>query len=197
MASGCQPLRCEAQSGVLVENFFQSRPICNVHFAEQIEVGDDGKSGLMFKKSINGLQQPLSLRFRRKSVEQSTAIVFDFEALEKTANQSPMCSKQPALKDFGRRVVVALAGQLSMHPYVALCASLSIENDRTKLSARGEHLNAGAIGGFILREEILKDFPCRLVGESLKNFVSFHFRARSRERESEWENTPESSTARI
>jgi hypothetical protein len=27
--------------------------------------------------------------------------------------------------------------------------------------------------------------------------VSFHGRARSRERESEWENTPESSTARI
>ena len=57
MASGCQPLRCEAQSGVFVENFFQSRPICNVHFAEQMEVGDDGESGLMFKESINGLHQ--------------------------------------------------------------------------------------------------------------------------------------------
>ena len=151
----------------------------------------------MFEESINGLHQPLSLRFRRKSVEQSTSIVFDSEALEKTANQLLMCSKQPGLKDFGRRVIVALAGQLSVHPYVALGASLSIENNRTKLSACGEHLNTGAIGGFIVRVQILKDFARRLVGESLKNFVSFHGRARSRERESEWENTPESSTARI
>ena len=171
MASGCQPLRCEAQSGVFVENFFQSRPICNVHFAEQIEVGDDGEAGLMSQGVGSMASTSSSLcGSRRKSVEQSTSIVFDPEALEKTANQLLMSSKQPGLKHFGRRVVVALAGQFSVHPYMALGASLSLENDRTKLSACGEHLKTGAIGGFIVGVEILKDFGRRFVGESLQEF---------------------------
>ena len=197
MASGGQPLRCEAQSGIFADNFFQGRPICNVHFAEQVQVGDCGGEGVIFEEPVNGLLQALFLGLGRQRVKQSAAIMRDAEAVEKTADQLLVASKQPRLEHLGCRVIIDFPSQLSMHPGMAFGAGFSLQNDGTKFAARSEYLQASAVGGLVVLVEILKDFACSLIRESMQDFVGFHsWLADSRE-ESEWENTWESSTARI
>ena len=86
MASGCQPLRCEAQSGVFLKNLFQGGPICNVHFAEQIEISNHGEAGLILKQRPDGLHETISRRFARKAVQHAAAVVLNAKALKKVAN---------------------------------------------------------------------------------------------------------------
>jgi hypothetical protein len=198
MASGGQPLRCEAQSGIVVDNFFQSRPICNVHFAEQVKVSDGSGAGVIFEEPVNGLLQALSLRLRRESVKQSAAIMRDAKAIEKTADQLLVASKQPCLEHLGCRIIIGFSSQLGVHPGMAFGSALSLQDDdRAKFAARSKHLRASAVSGFVVLVEILKDFACSLIGESLQDLVSFHGRLAVSPRESEWENTQESSTAKI
>ena len=108
-----------------------------------------------------------------------------------------MSSKQPGLEHLSGRVVITLPSQLGVHPCMALHASLSLEDNRTKLSPCGEHLKARAIGPFVAGVKVLKDLSRRFVRKSLQNLVDFHAWALARVAESEWENTPESSTLKI
>jgi hypothetical protein len=176
MASGGQPLRCEAQSGIFSDNFFQNRPICNVHFAEQVEVGDRGGSGVIFEEPVNGLLQALFLRLRRECVKQSAAIMRNAEAVEKTAYQLLVGSKQPCLKHLGCCVIIGFPGQFSAHPTMAFGEDFSFQNDGTQFSARGEHPQASTVGGLVVLVEIQKNFTRSLIGESLEDFMGFHCR---------------------
>jgi hypothetical protein len=80
---------------------------------------------------------------------------------------------------------------------MALDTSLSLQDDRTKFSPRGEHLKARPISPFVAGIKILKDLRRRFVRKSLQNLVGFHGRAFTRVAESEWENMLESSTLKI
>ena len=152
---------------------------------------------MIFEEMFNGLLQALFLGLGRESVKQSAAIMCDAEAVEKTADQMLVASKQPRLEHLGCRVIIGLSSQLSMHPPVAFGAGFSVQNDGTKLAARSEHLPASAIGGLFVLGEILKDFACSLIRESQQDFVGFHRRVARWPGESEWENREESSTASI
>ena len=174
MASDGQPLRCEAQSGIFADSFFQGRPICNVHFAEQVKVGDCGGAGVIFKEPVNGLLQALFLGLGRERVKQSAAIMRNAEAVEKTADQLLVASKQPCLEHLGCRVIIGFPSQLGMHPGMAFGAGFSLQNDGTKSAARSEYLQASAVGGLVVLVKILKDFARGLLRESLQDFVGFH-----------------------
>lgn len=197
MASGCQPLRCEAQSGVFLKNLFQGGPICNVHFAEQIEISNHGEAGLILEQRLDGLHEAISGRFARKAVQHAAAVVLNAKALEKVANQLLMSSEQPSLQHLSSHIIIALPRQFAVHPGMAFHASFSLEDNRTKLPARGEHLKAGPISPFVVRAKVLKDLCCCLFRQSLQNLVRFHGRAIARMTESEWENTSKSSTLKI
>ena len=198
MASGCQPLRCEAQSGVFLKNLFQSGPICNVHFAEQIEVSNHGEAGLILEQRTDGVHEAISGRLARKSFQQAAAVVLNAETLEKVADQLLMSSEQPGLKHLSGRVSIALSGHFIVHPCMTLQASLSLEDNRTKPSSRGKHLKARPIGRFVVGVKILKDLSRRFVRKSLQNFVGFHGRAFTRVGQNRnGKNTSESSTLKI
>ena len=183
--------------GSLLKNLFQDGPICNVHFAEQIEVRDHGEARLILEQGIDGFHKAISKWFARKSLQQAAAVVFNAEALKKVADQLLVSSEQPGLKHLNGGVIVAFPGQFVVHPCMALYSSLSIQNYRTKLSPRGEHVKACPIGPFVAGVEILKDFSRRFFREPLQNLVGFHGRAFTRVTESEWENMRESSTLKI
>ena len=91
-----------------------------------------------------------------------------------------MSSEQPRLKHLSSRIIVALPRQFAVHPGMAFHASFSLEDNRTKLPARSEHLKARPIGPFVVGVKILKDLCGGFFRQSLQNLVDFHGRAIAR-----------------
>ena len=152
---------------------------------------------MIIQEPVNGLLQALFLGLGRERVKQSTAVMGDSQTIEETADQLLVTPNEPRLERLGRRVIVGFSSQLGLHPGMAFGTGFSLQDDGTELAAHGEHSQAGAIGGFVVAVEVLKHFARSLLREALQNFVGFHGRLVRFARGIEWENTRESSTAKI